>query len=152
LKAVLATSVARQEVIASGSKLWRAQLGHVWRKQDLGGGVVEDLPEPFDVERMKPLRRLAQTFFQSGGSPQQSRGSAADLQNRLAFRLRRGLPDNPVILSVRSDPEPIDSLLDASSQRPVMFADAHAPKIADPLEMQGRVTRIGLEEGKVLVS
>jgi hypothetical protein len=59
LKAVVASSVARQEVIAAGSKLWRAQLGHVWRKEDLGGGVVEDLPEPFDVERMKPLRDCA---------------------------------------------------------------------------------------------
>jgi len=59
LNAVLATSVARQEVIPSGSKLWRAQLGHAWRKEDLGGGVVEDLPEPFDIERMKPLRDCA---------------------------------------------------------------------------------------------
>jgi hypothetical protein len=33
-----------------------------------------------------------------------------------------------------------------------MFADAHAPKIANPFEVQGRVMRIGLEEGKVLVS
>jgi hypothetical protein len=33
-----------------------------------------------------------------------------------------------------------------------MFADAHGPKVAKPFEMQGRVTRIGLEEGKVLVS
>ncbi|MBZ5669962.1 MAG: RES family NAD+ phosphorylase [Acidobacteriia bacterium] len=56
LKAVLATSVARQEVIPSGSALWRAQLGHAWHPEDLGGGVVEELPAPFDVERMKPLR------------------------------------------------------------------------------------------------
>jgi hypothetical protein len=59
LKAVLSTSIARQEVIKSGFKLWRAQLGHVWRKEDLGGGVVEDLPEPFNIERMKPLRDCA---------------------------------------------------------------------------------------------
>jgi len=54
LEAVLATSVARQEVIASGSKLWRAQLGYASRPEDLGGGVVGELPAPFDVERMKP--------------------------------------------------------------------------------------------------
>jgi len=59
LKAVLATSVARQEVIASGSKLWRAQLGHAWCPEDLGGGVVEELPAPFNVERMKPPRDRA---------------------------------------------------------------------------------------------
>ncbi len=55
LKAVLATSVARQEVVVSGAKLWRAQLDHAWRREDFGGGVVEELPAPCDVERMKPL-------------------------------------------------------------------------------------------------
>jgi hypothetical protein len=33
-----------------------------------------------------------------------------------------------------------------------MVADAHGPSIAKPFEVQGRVTRIRLEEGKVLVS
>lgn len=32
-----------------------------------------------------------------------------------------------------------------------MIADAHGPKIADLLEVQGGVTGIGLEERKVLV-
>jgi hypothetical protein len=49
-----------------------------------------------------------------------------------------GLPNNPVVLSVGSDPEPIDSLLDVSSKCSVMFADAHGPKIAEPFEMQGK--------------
>jgi len=94
----------------------------------------------------------ADLFSKVGGSSQQSRESAADLRNRFALRLRRGSADNPVVLGVGSDPEPVDSVGDVSSQRPVMFADAHAPKIANPFEMQERVTRIGLEEGKVLVS
>lgn len=55
LKAVLATSIARQEVIPSGTKLWRAQLDHALRPEDLGGGVTEELPAPCDVARMKPL-------------------------------------------------------------------------------------------------
>jgi len=32
-----------------------------------------------------------------------------------------------------------------------MIADAHGTEIADPLEVQGRVTWIGLEERKVLI-
>jgi hypothetical protein len=59
LKVVLATSIARHEPIPSGFKLWRAQLGHAWHPEDLGGGVVEELPSPFGVERMKPLRDRA---------------------------------------------------------------------------------------------
>jgi hypothetical protein len=43
--------------------------------------------------------------------------------------------DNPVILRMRSDPEPIDSLLYVGSECPIMFADAHGPKVAKPFEM-----------------
>jgi hypothetical protein len=32
-----------------------------------------------------------------------------------------------------------------------MFANADRPKIAQPFQVQGRVTRIRLEEGKVLI-
>jgi hypothetical protein len=32
-----------------------------------------------------------------------------------------------------------------------MFADADGPKIAQPFQVQGRVMRIKLEEGKVLI-
>jgi len=40
----------------------------------------------------------------------------------------RGLPDNPVVLSVSADPDL--SFFDISSQCSVMIADAHGPKIA----------------------
>jgi hypothetical protein len=66
--------------------------------------------------------------------------------------LLHGLPHNSVIFSMRPDPEPIDSFFDISSQCSVMFADADGPKFAEPFEVQGRVTRIGLEESKILVS
>lgn len=57
LKALLATSVARQEVIVCGSMLWRAQLGYDhYAADDLTG---EQQPAPFPVERMKPLRNRA---------------------------------------------------------------------------------------------
>lgn len=54
LEAVLSTSVSRQETITTGSKLWRAQLGHALCPEDLGGGVVQELPAPLEVERMRP--------------------------------------------------------------------------------------------------
>jgi len=57
LEALLTTSVARQEVIASGSKLWRAQLGHDWYPADRLSG--EKQPAPLDIKRMKPLRGRA---------------------------------------------------------------------------------------------
>jgi hypothetical protein len=41
----------------------------------------------------------------------------------------RGLANNPVILSMGADPDPIDSLFDLGSQCSVMVADAHKPKI-----------------------
>jgi RES domain-containing protein len=59
LQTVLATSASRQIIIASGSKLWRAQLGHTLYPEDIGGGVVEELPAPYDVDRMKPPRDRA---------------------------------------------------------------------------------------------
>jgi RES domain-containing protein len=55
LEALLETSVTRQEVIPSATRLWRSQLDHAWHLEDLGGGVVEELPTPCDVARMKPL-------------------------------------------------------------------------------------------------
>jgi hypothetical protein len=51
-----------------------------------------------------------------------------------------------------SDPEPVDPFIDFSSQRSIMFTGADGPEIAQPLEVQRGVTRIRLEEGKVLVS
>jgi hypothetical protein len=84
-------------------------------------------------------RAGADLFSKVCGFSHRPRPRAADLQNGSALRsllaqlrmpaLRR-LPDNPVILSVRSDPEPVDSLFDIGSQRSIMFADAHGPKIA----------------------
>jgi hypothetical protein len=64
----------------------------------------------------------------------------------------RGLPDNPVVLSVSADPEPVDSFLDVGSQCSVMIADAHGPTTAKAFEVQGRMVGVGLEEGKILVS
>ena len=52
LKTLLATSVSHEEVIQSGTKLWRAQLGHDYYPSNEPG---EEQPAPFRAERMKPL-------------------------------------------------------------------------------------------------
>jgi RES domain-containing protein len=57
LQTLLATSTSRQEVIATGSNLWRAQVGHDWYPSSDEPG--EEQPAPFGVERMKPLRGRA---------------------------------------------------------------------------------------------
>ena len=81
----------------------------------------------------------ADLFSKVCGLSHRPRPRAADLQDRSALRLLlaqlrmpalRRLPDNPVVLGVRSDPEPVDSLLDVSPQCPVMIADADGPKMA----------------------
>jgi RES domain-containing protein len=55
LRTVLATSVHRQEVIAAGKILWRAQRGFDWRPEAQEEGVAEESPGPLNSERMKPL-------------------------------------------------------------------------------------------------
>jgi hypothetical protein len=57
LRALIETSVARQQVIGGGSKLWRAQLGHGWSPADDLSG--EEQPAPLGIERMKPRRDRA---------------------------------------------------------------------------------------------
>jgi RES domain-containing protein len=59
LRAVLATSVSRQEIIPAASTIWRAQLGQDWIQEDHGVGIVEEFPSPLGHERMKPLLNRA---------------------------------------------------------------------------------------------
>jgi len=54
LQTVLETSASRQEVIAAGTILWRAQLGHDWYPEAQGEGPDEVQPSPLPPERMKP--------------------------------------------------------------------------------------------------
>jgi RES domain-containing protein len=51
LSGVLDTCVSRILTMPKGNVLFRAQLGHDWRKGDLGN----DVPCPYTVDRMKPL-------------------------------------------------------------------------------------------------
>lgn len=55
LETVLATARDREEVIAMGSPVFRAQLGHAWRPETCGEGMTEEFPCAFPPERMKPL-------------------------------------------------------------------------------------------------
>jgi len=59
LESVLATSREKEELIPAGSVLFRAQVGHDWRPEDLEGRVTEEFPCAFPPERMKPLQDRA---------------------------------------------------------------------------------------------
>ena len=52
-----------------------------------------------------------------------------------------------------TDPEPVDSFLGCQAQSPVVKADSHAVDRAasQPLELQGRMGGISLEEGGILI-
>jgi len=59
LNAVLETSAKREKVIEANTILWRAQLGHDYQPHFEGGQYVDDIPCPFDPDRMKPLKNEA---------------------------------------------------------------------------------------------
>lgn len=52
-----------------------------------------------------------------------------------------------------TDPEPVDSFLGCQAQSPGVKADSHAVDRAasQPLELQGRMGGLSLEEGEVLI-
>jgi hypothetical protein len=58
LKTVIVTSESRKKIMPQGRILWRAQLGHAWRKCQQEDDQFE-VPAPFLPERMKPLRYTA---------------------------------------------------------------------------------------------
>ena len=64
------------------------------------------------------------------------------------------LADEFVVLTVRSDPEPMDPLFRGRAQRTVVQANSHAPQLsaAELLELQRRVAWVSLQELIVLVS
>jgi hypothetical protein len=43
----------------------------------------------------------------------------------------RGLANNPVVVRVGADPDPVDFFFDLRSMCPLIVADAHRPKISD---------------------
>lgn len=62
LQAVVETSRSRLLPIDKGTKLWRAQLGHGWKKVDIGDDdheVLLDAECPYSPERMKPNADVA---------------------------------------------------------------------------------------------
>jgi len=58
LKVLAATSPSRSLTMKAGFVLWRAQLGHDWRKLDQDG-VSHEIPTAFGPERMKPIPEKA---------------------------------------------------------------------------------------------
>ncbi len=55
LDAVVSSSISRRQQIAEGTVLWRAQLGHATRSEQVSEDESEDFPCAFPRERMKPL-------------------------------------------------------------------------------------------------
>src|ERR1700733_7519588 len=58
LKSLTATSHSRSLTMKAEYILWRAQLGHDWRKVEQDG-VSEEVPTQFGMERMKPIQEKA---------------------------------------------------------------------------------------------
>ena len=56
-----------------------------------------------------------------------------------------------VVVRVRADPEPDPVLSRPDSKRPMSNADPGRPDLADLLEVQGRMLRIGLQSLKVTI-
>lgn len=59
LKAVLATSESRTEMIPALTRLARAQIAFDWQPIDIGGGETEEVPAPCGPTRMKPRKNMA---------------------------------------------------------------------------------------------
>jgi hypothetical protein len=59
LDTILAKANSRIEKIPAGSNFWRAQLGHSWEKFYQEGEYIDEIPSPFNPERMKPLPNRA---------------------------------------------------------------------------------------------
>jgi hypothetical protein len=59
LESVLATSREKEELIPAASFLFRAQVGHDWRRENIEGRLIEEVPCAFPPERMKPLQDRA---------------------------------------------------------------------------------------------
>jgi hypothetical protein len=56
LNEVAATSPSRIRQLKKGTVLWRAQLGHGWRRESQ---IDDEVPSAFDRERMKPQKDRA---------------------------------------------------------------------------------------------
>src|SRR5439155_26721250 len=59
--------------------------------------------------------------------------------------------DDLVVVGVRSDPEPVNSLRHVVAERAVVIAHAHRPQFSDALEVERGMARVGLQQLVVLV-
>src|SRR5439155_9851753 len=61
------------------------------------------------------------------------------------------LSQRSVVVGVRSDPEPVNSLRHVVAERAVVIAHAHRPQFSDALEVERGMARVGLQQLVVLV-
>jgi hypothetical protein len=57
-----------------------------------------------------------------------------------------------VIIGVGANPKPEHSIRRFHTDGTVVQADSHRPELSNPLEMEGWVSRVPLEQGKSFVS
>ena len=62
LKSLTATSHSRSLNMKAGYVLWRAQLGHDWRKMEQDG-IDEEERTAFPTERMKPMAQQRRNYL-----------------------------------------------------------------------------------------
>jgi RES domain-containing protein len=55
LEAVRSTLQPKIEIVPANARLWRAQLGHDWRSEQVAEDEYEDVPSALSPKRMKPL-------------------------------------------------------------------------------------------------
>lgn len=61
------------------------------------------------------------------------------------------LDDQFVVIGMRPDPNPIHVAIDFGSECTIMRSDAHGPELAYLFKMEGRMSRVGLEDLIILV-
>lgn len=54
----------------------------------------------------------------------------------------RALADQRIVLGMRADPDPQNTIIHIDPQRPVMKADPYGPEAGYLLEMKGRMLRV----------
>jgi hypothetical protein len=70
---------------------------------------------------------------------------------RPARRRRSSSAKNPVVLPVRADPEPENTIGNVDSQGSIREADSDGSVITDPFEAKRWVLRVGLEQSEGFV-
>jgi hypothetical protein len=56
-----------------------------------------------------------------------------------------------VVIGMRPDPDPMDSIWNIEAQRPIVVADSGRPQFSDTFQVKRGMPWIGFQKGKVLI-